>query len=332
MGGWLITGSFLVFAMVVVGGITRLTGSGLSMVDWNPIIGAIPPMGQDAWLDAFTRYQESPQFKTVNSQFTLDDFKSIFWWEYIHRLLGRLIGLVFFIPFVYFLIKNWLSKPLIKKCLVMFLLGGLQGLLGWYMVKSGLVNNPNVSHFRLAIHLFTATVLFGYILWVALDVLWPNTQKVRGIITVRRMARGLLLLLLLQIIFGAFVAGLKAGLVYNTFPKMGPYWVAEGVTALTPLWKNFTEGLAGVQFAHRYLAYAVACLAIVIATMSHRLPLDRSQSWSVNVLLCLVAMQFVLGVFTLVYAVPIILGVLHQAFGLLLFGSVVVLNQRITNT
>ena len=328
----MITGSLLVFAMVVVGGITRLTGSGLSMVDWNPIMGALPPIGQDAWLDAFTRYQQSPQFKTVNYQFTLDDFKSIFWWEYMHRLLGRLIGLAFIFPFVFFMVKGWLSRSLVQKCLVMFLLGGLQGLLGWYMVKSGLVNNPNVSHFRLAMHLVTATILFGYILWVALDVLWPNTQKVHGIITVRRMARGLLFLLLIQIIFGAFVAGLKAGLVYNTFPKMGSYWVAEGVTALTPFWKNFTEGLAGVQFAHRYLAYAVACLAIVIATMSYRLPLDRSQSWSANLLLCLVAIQFVLGVFTLVYAVPIILGVLHQAFGLLLFGSVVVFNQRISNT
>jgi cytochrome c oxidase assembly protein subunit 15 len=145
------------------------------------------------------------------------------------------------------------------------------------------------------------------------------------------MARGLLLLLLLQIIFGAFVAGLKAGLVYNTFPKMGSYWVAEGVTALTPLWKNFTEGLAGVQFAHRYLAYAVACLAIIIATMSYRLQFDRSQTLSLYLLLCLLIIQFVLGVFTLLYSVPITLGVLHQAFGLLLFGSVIVFNQRITN-
>ena len=331
MGGWLITGSILVFAMVVIGGITRLTGSGLSMVDWNPIMGVIPPIGHDAWQGAFAKYQQSPQFKLVNYQFSLADFKSIFWWEYIHRLMGRLIGLAFIIPFVFFVIKRWLSRSLVQKCIVMFLLGGLQGLLGWYMVKSGLVNNPNVSHFRLATHLVTATILFGYILWVALDVLWPNTHKVHGIIAVRRMARGLLLLLLIQIIFGAFVAGLNAGFVYNTFPKMGSQWVAEGVTALTPIWKNFVEGLAGVQFAHRYLAYAVVFLAIVIAFRSYRLTLGKSQFWSLSLLLCLVVVQFILGVFTLLYSVPITLGVMHQAFGFLLFGSVVVFNHRIAN-
>lgn len=331
MGSWLVSGSLLVFVMVIVGGITRLSGSGLSMVDWHPIMGVIPPIGQNAWQDTFARYQESPQFQIVNYQFTLTEFKSIFWWEYIHRLLGRIIGVVFIIPFAFFVAKRWLSKDLVRKCLVMLSLGAFQGLLGWYMVKSGLVNDPYVSHYRLAAHLLTATILFGYILWVALGILFDGPGKIHGIGPIRKVAWGLFVVVLLQIIYGAFVAGLKAGLVYNTFPKMGEFWVAEGVTALTPFWKNFIEGLAGVQFIHRYLAYVVIVLVFIIWFKVRRLKLERSQRLAAHWLLGFVAIQFFLGVLTLVYAVPLHLAVMHQAFGLLFFGSLVVFNHRIAN-
>ena len=314
--------------MVVVGGITRLSGSGLSMVDWKPITGAIPPMGEDDWQQRFLDYKESPQFQNVNHDFVLADFKSIFWWEYIHRLLGRLIGIVFLVPFIFFLAKKWLSQDLIKKCCVMFILGAFQGVLGWYMVKSGLVDNPEVSHYRLAAHLLTATILFGYILWVFLDVWLGNAEtsfKFKGIVQISRI---LLLLLLVQITYGAFVAGLNAGLVYNTFPKMGEYWIAEGVTSMNPFWVNFAESLAGVQFVHRYLAYLVVLFVFVLFWRLKSYSMKIDQKVTITSLLVIVLFQFLLGVLTLLNAAPMSLSIFHQMFALLLFGNVVILNHR----
>ena len=328
VGSWLACGCVLVFLMVIVGGITRLSGSGLSMVDWKPIMGALPPITEADWEIFFEEYKKSPQYYKINYEFEIVDFKAIFWWEYIHRLLGRIIGVVFLVPFLFFLAKRWLSSELIKKCSLMFIMGGVQAFLGWYMVKSGLVDNPQVSHYRLAAHLITATALFGYILWVFLDVWFEKPEMSPFSIEIAWIVRSLFFLLLLQITYGAFVAGLKAGLVYNTFPKMGENWIADGVTAMSPLWLNFFESLAGVQFVHRWLAFLIVFLVVVLFWKSKTATIKKGQRMVLRSLFIVVFLQFLLGVFTLLNSVPISLAVLHQMFALVLFGNVVVINHR----
>ncbi|MGI8892455.1 MAG: COX15/CtaA family protein, partial [Bacteroidia bacterium] len=225
---WLLTGCFLIFVMVLVGGVTRLTGSGLSITEWNVLMGAVPPLNEHEWQITFAKYQQTPQYLKENYHFTLAEFKSIFWWEYIHRLLGRFIGIVFLIPFIFFLVKKWLPKPLILKLTLIFFLGGLQGFIGWYMVQSGLIDNPSVSHFRLALHLVTAFLTFGFTLWVALDIIYPGVRINASALKVPLIFSALVLL---QIIYGAFVAGLKAGFIYTTFPLMGDYLIPPGLNA-----------------------------------------------------------------------------------------------------
>ncbi len=323
---WLLAGALLVFSMVIVGGITRLSNSGLSMVEWKLIMGAIPPLNEDAWKATFEKYQQFPEYQKINYEMDLEQFKSIFWWEYIHRTLGRFVGLVFIFPFVFFVLRKWLDRALIKKCLIMFFLGALQGFFGWYMVKSGLVNDPHVSHYRLAIHLITATILFGYILWVMLNF-WSQSERNEdeAFNGIRKLSKLLLGLILLQVVYGAFVAGLDAGKAYNTFPLMGDKWIAEGVTAMAPFWKNFTEGLAGVQFVHRYLAYAIVILVGWIWFKGRNLNLTKGTSSAIVMVIVMVIVQFLLGVFTLINAVPFQLAVLHQLGAMLLFASSVYL-------
>ena len=234
---WLLSGCLLIFTMVIVGGITRLTGSGLSMVDWKLFAGSIPPINNQQWVDTFELYKQFPEFQKQNYMFTLEEFKNIFFWEYIHRLLGRLIGLVFIIPFIYFLIKKRLSKKLTLQCTVLLFMGASQGAIGWWMVKSGLVNNPDVSHFRLATHLITAFLTFSYTFWVALSLIYPNKSHQNKIL--HKLSFILMIVVVIQIIYGAFVAGLGAGKVYNTWPKMNNDWIAESVYAMTPFWSNF---------------------------------------------------------------------------------------------
>ena len=331
---WLLTGCFLIFLMVVIGGITRLTLSGLSIVEWDLLMGTLPPVTSQDWQELFQKYQQSPQYQLVNIHFGLEEFKSIFWWEYIHRLLGRMIGLVFFFPFIYFLIKKKLSLDLIGKLLVIFVLGGLQGFLGWYMVKSGLVKDPHISHYRLAAHLVTAFVSFGFTFWVALGLIYPQSNKSQilhgqGIGSVKKLTYVLSGVVFLQIIYGAFVAGLKAGMVYNTFPKMGSEWMAEGVTAMQPFWKNLLESIAGVQFVHRYLAYIVVIIVGIIWFKARNIGLSDTQKGGINFLGIAVIIQFLLGVFTLLYAVPVALGVIHQVGAFFLFAAVIYLLHQL---
>jgi heme a synthase len=318
---WLFTGCFLIFAMVVIGGITRLTLSGLSIVEWDLLMGTIPPLNEQDWQVLFLKYQQTPQYNLVNYHFTLSEFKSIFWWEYIHRLIGRLIGLVFIIPFIYFWIKKRLNSDLIKKLVLIFFLGGFQGFLGWFMVKSGLVNNPQVSHLRLAAHLITAFISFGFTFKVALDLIYPERINSNAALKeLRQFSLILFFVVTVQIIYGAFVAGLRAGKVYTTFPKMGDDWVAEGVFAMEPFWKNLLENIAGVQFIHRYIAYIVVILVVVIWLKSKKLG-NYFNKKGFDALLIFTSIQFLLGVFTLVYAVPILLGVLHQTVAFFLFAA-----------
>jgi heme a synthase len=324
---WLFTGAFLVFAMVVIGGITRLTRSGLSITEWNVIMGSIPPLSEADWNLAFDKYKQFPEFQKINYSMSLEEFKSIFWWEFIHRLIGRLIGLVFLVPFVYFLIKRSLSREMIIKLTGVFLLGAFQGFLGWYMVASGLVDNPHVSHYRLAAHLITAFLTFGYIWWLMLDVLYPLRTKVSGG-SLYQTALAALLALALQIVYGAFVAGLKAGLIYNTWPKMGDSWLPEAVTSMEPAWRNLTENMAGVQFIHRYLAVLVVILIAAVYVISHRENGGEHIRKGARLAMYAVLLQFVLGILTLIYAVPILLGVMHQVVAFFLFAAVIYVVHR----
>ncbi len=319
---WLLSGCLLIFLMVVIGGITRLTNSGLSMVEWKVIVGVIPPLNKQEWLDAFNAYKQFPEYQQINFMFTLEEFKSIFFWEYLHRLTGRLIGVVFIIPFLYFLIKKKLSLKLISQCLIILAMGGIQGLIGWWMVKSGLINNPDVSHFRLAIHLLAAFLTFAYTLWVAFELIYFNNERVY-VPEIRRWLFVLFGVTIIQITYGAFVAGLNAGFIFNTWPKMGSQWIADAVTDIKPLWNNFFNGLGGVQFIHRYLAYIVVAIILFLFFRRTKFNLTGLQLKSLKILLVVVFIQFALGVFTLIYAVPIWLGVTHQVGAFLLLGAII---------
>ena len=309
---WLFTGCFLIFLMVIIGGITRLTHSGLSISNYKLISGAIPPLNEQEWVEAFNLYKQYPEYQKLNSHFSLADFKDIYFWEWLHRLIGRVIGLVFIIPFLYFLLKKQLSKSTIKKSLVLLFLGAFQGFLGWYMVKSGLVDNPDVSHYRLAMHLTTAFITFAYTFWVALDLIFPKkkkiNKKIRNIIAVGYV------LLLIQIVWGAFVAGLDAGWIHNTWPLMNENKFVHETVWLeqNPIWMNFVEGKSGVQFVHRTLAYVVAGFIFYIWYRSRKLNITNLQRKAINSIVLLVLLQFLLGVLTLINAVPVWLGVAHQ--------------------
>lgn len=327
VGYWLLLGCVLVAAMVIIGGITRLTHSGLSMTTWKPITGIVPPMNEVDWNLEFESYQTSPEFKKVNHTFSLEEFKSIFWWEFIHRFLGRIIGMVFFFPYLYFLIRGKIKeKSLHKNLIIIFILGGLQGLIGWYMVYSGLIDIPAVSHYRLATHLCTALLLFCYLLWIALGILDKRGRTDLPTFRIKKPLIFLLVILSLQIIYGGFVAGLKAGLVFPTFPKMGNSWIAESI--FTSLHTNglisLFEDLPAVQFIHRWLGALVVLFVIWIFIKSIRLSISGIQKKSLYVTLVLVFTQFILGVFTLINLVPVSLGVIHQFFALVLLTSVIV--------
>lgn len=309
---WLWTGFVLVLAMVVIGGITRLTGSGLSMVEWKPVTGAIPPLNEQDWLQEFEKYKASPQFVKVNFWMDLEAFKQIYWWEFIHRLLGRLIGFIFVVPFIFFYVKKWLSPALLKRLLIIFFLGGLQGVVGWLMVWSGLQNQPHVSHFRLAAHLLMALLLLSVILWTILELQSSSAVKIKSD---KKLfwVYGCVSILLIQIIAGALVAGLRAGFSYNTFPLMeGSFFPSVAVVESSTLLYN---GVV-LQFIHRWLAFIALFAVLVLYMQSKSNPItQRFALW----LLVLTITQVTLGVVTLIFYVPVVLGVLHQLIAIILF-------------
>lgn len=319
---WLLIGCFLIYAMVVIGGITRLTHSGLSMVEWNMIVGSLPPMSDADWQIPFEKYKLSPEYQIINNQFSLEEFKSIYWWEYIHRFLGRTIGMVFILPFLYFLIRKRFDKVLLRKMLVLLALGAFQGFLGWFMVKSGLQKEPHVSHYRLAAHLISAFTVFGFTLWYALDLIYPNHVEANDYHQkVIRNSKIVFGFIVLQIIYGAFVAGLKAGMFYNTFPMMGEEFFPETITSHDSFFMNFLENGAGVQFVHRYLAMFVVLIVFLLWDSARKLDLTKLQRRAANTMLYVVIIQFLLGIVTLIYAVPVTLGVLHQTGAFFLFAA-----------
>ena len=315
---WLLICCGLVFAMVVLGGFTRLTGSGLSMVDWRPLMVILPPIGDAEWQRVFELYQQSPEFQKVNSDFGVNEFKSIFWLEYLHRLLGRTIGLVFFVPLVFFFARGYIRRNEWAKYLLMFVLGGMQGLLGWYMVKSGLIDVPHVSQYRLTVHLVAAFMIYAYMFWVAMSLLYPRPENAAKHSWYGKTV-WLATLISITVISGGFVAGLKAGKIYNTFPMMGDHWFPPGLMALEPAWRNFFDNMTTVQFDHRWLAITTFVLIAVFWSRARNADLPARARTAANALLHTAILQVVLGITTLLMAVPVILGATHQAVAMLLF-------------
>ena len=318
VANWLLICCGLVFAMVVLGGVTRLTGSGLSMVEWRPVMGAVPPVSAEEWQEKFEIYQLTPEFQKVNSDFDLGDFKGIFWLEYLHRLLGRLIGLVFVLPLLYFAATGYIRMRDLPKYLFMLALGGGQAFIGKLMVASGQVDAPQVSHYRLTAHLSAAFLVYALMLWTALSLLFPAA---RGAIRHALYGRtvGVFALVCAMIVSGGFVAGLKAWKIYNTFPKMGDEWIPQGLTALSPLWRNAFDNMVTVQFNHRWLAVITFVTIVAYWFTARKTDLPKRARPAANALLHTVSLQVILGISALVLAVPVALGAAHQAVGLLLF-------------
>ncbi len=330
IAAWLLICCFMVFMIIVVGGITRLTHSGLSIVEWQPFIGTLPPLNDQQWQETFAKYQLTPEYRQVNFAMGIAEFKGIFWWEYFHRLLGRLIGFVFFIPYALLLLRRRLHGPLAWKLLGIFLIGGLQGAMGWYMVKSGLVDDPRVSHLRLTAHLGIAFVIFAAMFWVALDLLPPRRQpdppdppdapdpRLAGL---RRFAGALAALVFLTALTGGLVAGIRAGFAYNTFPLMNGQWVPSEIFMIEPRYLNFFNNMATVQFDHRLLAWL---LAFLVPWFWWRLlaavPGPRTRL-AAHLLLGALTVQIALGIATLLLAVPIPLAAVHQAGAVLVFAA-----------
>jgi cytochrome c oxidase assembly protein subunit 15 len=317
---WLLICSIAIFAMVVLGGVTRLTGSGLSMVEWEPLMGILPPLNQAEWETVFQKYQQYPEYEMKNFRMTLPEFQTIFWFEYAHRVLGRAIGLIFLLPLIYFTIRGRINKPLIPKLITMFILGGLQGLLGWYMVKSGLIDKPHVSQYRLTAHLGLAFLIYAYIFWVALDLLFPKAKepsqsKIQSLKYFSWTVTGLIFITAMS---GGFVAGLKAGLFYNTFPLMNGHWIPEGLFLMEPFWRNFFENITTVQFDHRLLATLLFVLIPILWLMAQRVKLPARTRWGFHILLFILGIQITLGISTLLLFVPVSLAATHQAGALIL--------------
>ena len=303
--------------MVVLGGVTRLTGSGLSMADWRPLMGWLPPFSDIQWQRVFDLYQQTPEFLKVNSHMDVSAFKGIFWLEFLHRLLGRMIGIVFLLPLIFFLVKGYIKAAEWPKYSLMFVLGGLQGVLGWYMVKSGLVDNPHVSQYRLSAHLSAAFLIYAYMFWVAMSLLFPASGEQRH--PWYRKSLAVTVLTSVTIISGGFVAGLKAGKIYNTFPLMGDDWIPPGTMALEPFWRNFFENMTTVQLDHRVLAISTFLVIIGFWVKARKADLPARSRPAVNALLHTAIFQVALGISTLLMSVPIFFVALHQAIAMLLF-------------
>ncbi|NML36087.1 heme A synthase [Chitinophaga sp. G-6-1-13] len=323
---WLYIGVGMLVIQVLLGGLTRLTGSGLSITEWQPLLGAFPPMNEAAWQKAFDGYKQIAQYKYVNSHFTLSDFKFIYFWEWLHRDWARLIGVVFIIPFIYFLAKNKIRKEMINPMIVLFVLGGLQGLIGWIMVKSGL-NDENlyVSHIRLAIHFMSALVLLCYLFWFALKTSIPG-KEILKVPSLKRLNVWLLALVTVQLVYGAFMAGLHAALVANTWPDINGAWVPAGMFSQGGFLTDIVHNAITIQFIHRGLAYLITILIAVWWWKSAQTPANSLLHAIRYLPLLLVLLQVLLGVLTLLNSqvkIPITYGILHQCVGMLLLLSLV---------
>ena len=316
---WLLVCCGLVFAMVVLGGVTRLTGSGLSMAEWRPIMGTLPPLSDAEWQRVFEIYKQTPEFQKVNSYMDVHDFKGIFWLEYLHRVLGRLLGFVFLLPLTYFVSRRYITLRQLPWYLMILALGGVQAVIGKIMVASGQVDAPQVSHYRLTAHLSAAFLVYALMFWRAQSLLHGIPLGVPH--PWYRWTVALTALIAITIISGGFVAGLDAGLIYNTFPKMGDYWIPPGLFALDPVWRNFFDNLTTVQFDHRLLALTTFALIAIYWFRARGAKLPRRARSGTNAMLVTAILQVLLGISTVVLAVPTLPAVSHQATAMLLLTS-----------
>ncbi len=323
---WLFAIAGLCFAIAVVGAITRLTESGLSMVEWKPLLQDIPPLNDAAWQVVFAKYQLSPQYQQVTHGMSLAEFQGIFWWEWTHRLIAQLIGVAFALPFLWFLISRQLPRRLVPYLIGLFVLGGLQGLLGWAMVASGLVDRPSVSHYRLAAHLSLDLTIYSLTLWTAFFVSRPRATLLVDSATrpiLQRHAKIGLAALAVTMVWGAFTAGLRGGLLYNTFPLMGGGFAPPDILSFSPWWSNFIENPGAVQFVHRILAMTTGLILLALALRLRAPSVAAEPRKLATLLFAVVALQIGLGIETVLNQVPVWLGALHQANAILLLGIVV---------
>lgn len=321
IAGWLMLCAAVVFGMILLGGVTRLTNSGLSMVEWKPLMGAIPPLSEEAWHATFDKYKATPEYQKINRGMDLEGFKSIFLFEYLHRLLGRMIGVLFFFPMVYFMVRQRVPAGLQPKLWLLFLLGGCQGLLGWFMVKSGLVDNPHVSQYRLTAHMGLAVLIYAYMLWLIFDLRLARPTRGRATGPLGGPALGLVALVYLMILSGALVAGTKAGFAYNTWPLMGTGFIPPGLYSGVPPWLDAFEDITTIQFNHRIFAYLLAVLIPVFAALAWRRGPEGRVRLAVVLLLLALVLQLGLGISTLLLHVPVPLAAAHQGGAVLLLSA-----------
>jgi heme a synthase len=322
VGLWLLFMCGLVFVMVVVGGLTRLTQSGLSMVEWRPIMGTLPPFGEVGWTEVFEKYKNSPEYQKINLGMSLAEFKKIFWFEYGHRLLGRIIGLAFFFPFLYFLYKKAIPTKLLPQLIGLFFLGGMQGVIGWWMVKSGLVDRPDVSHLRLTVHLGMAFLLYVLLLWTGLTHI-RKRQFCSAFQSRYRAGLVLITLVYTTVLSGGLVAGLNAGAQFNTFPLMAGQWIPKGLYYMEPWYTNIFENMMTIQFNHRYLAITTATLVLSFFWWNRRINIGKRGSIARYSMLFMVLTQVGLGIATLLSAAWLPLASLHQTGAIILLTTVI---------
>ncbi len=333
VAAWLLFCAAVILGMILLGGVTRLTHSGLSMVEWKPLMGVIPPLSEQAWQETFDKYRLFPEYQKVNRGMSLDDFKSIFMFEYLHRVLGRLIGVLFLLPLLYFAWRGGIRRGMTPKLVVLFFLGGSQGVLGWYMVKSGLVDNPRVSQYRLTAHLGLAVAIYAYMLWLAFDLLMRDSRtegEVKVLRPYARYSRVLVGLVYLMILSGGLVAGTRAGYAYSTWPLMGDSFIPRGLYAGTPAWLDMFEDITTVQFNHRMFAYLLAVLIAGFAVLVVRSGVGGRARLAVNLLIVALLGQLVLGISTLLLHVPVFLAAAHQGGAMLVLTATLFASHVLT--
>ena len=330
--GILIWTSFLtimVLFLIIIGGLTRLTDSGLSMVDWRPLMGAIPPINLDDWIEVFNNYKKTPEFQIVNLNMTLNEFKFIFWWEWFHRFFARLIGLVFIFPFIYFLLSKKISKNLVYIMMLIFLFGLFQAVIGWWMVKSGLVDNPYVSSYRLAFHLTNALIIFCLLFWVSLSLFFQKEKKVATSRYGIKYFRISLILIFITIISGAFMAGTDAGKSFNTFPLMNEKIFPEGYFIDDYGWQNIFKNTIAINFNHRWLAVFTFLFTFITTTYTLSSNIENKHHFSLILVIITLTLQMFLGIITLIYEAPLIFASLHQTNSVLLLASMLFAYHRL---
>ena len=324
---WLIICAAVIFGMILLGGVTRLTDSGLSMVDWKPIRGVIPPITQADWQAMFLKYQQFPEYRKTNFNMTLEQFKPIFMYEYLHRMLGRFIGIIFVLPFLFFYFTKRIVPGLTPRLLVMLVLGGSQGVLGWYMVKSGLVDNPHVSQYRLTAHLGMAVFIYGFIFWTVLDLLAPVASQPKHL---KRFAYSLSGLIFLMILSGGLVAGTRAGIPYPTWPLMGDSFIPPGLYSLQPFWLSAFEDMLTIQFNHRMFAYLIVGLVCTFAYQALKSDLQGSLKVGIYCFIGLLFLQVSLGISTLIFYIPVPIAAAHQVCAVALLSASLFVSHSFT--